>query len=143
MILIGIDPDVDKSGIAYYDTSDSSLELSNLSFFQLFDYLSWMKESGIKFKATLEAGWKNEKSNWHDEKSGSRVASLIGKHTGRNHETGRKIEEMLIYLMVEYELRIPNKNVHKIGKSEFNKLTKYKKQTNQDQRDAAMLVFGY
>jgi hypothetical protein len=45
--------------------------------------------------------------------------------------------------MVEYELRIPNKNVHKIGKSEFNKLTKYKKQTNQDQRDAAMLVFGY
>ena len=143
MILIGIDPDVDKSGIAYYDTSDSSLELSNLSFFQLFDYLSWMKSEKINFKVVLEAGWKNEKSNWHNESSGSRVASLIGKSTGRNHETGRKIEEMLVYLMVEYELRIPSREVHKLGKFEFNKLTKYKKQTNQDQRDAAMLVFGY
>jgi hypothetical protein len=140
MIYIGIDPDTIKSGVAYYNNKDKSLELSNLSFFQLFDYLSWCMETKLEFKIFLEAGWFNKKSNWHDEKNGAYIASRIGAKTGANHETGKKIEEMLQYLSIPYELKIPKTS--KVGSKYFTCLTGMKK-SNQDQRDAAMLVWGY
>ena len=147
MILIGIDPDIHKSGIAFYEKGKNILEVSNMSFFQIFDYLSWLKKENESFnpkygmKVILEAGWLNKKSNWHNEKKGVGVASRIGKNTVSNHDTGRKIEEMLQYLNIPYELRKPIAS--KVDQKYFRQITGMMKETNQDQRDAAMLVWGY
>jgi hypothetical protein len=148
MIYIGIDPDVHKSGVAFYNSKTKDLTLSNLSFFQLFDYLCWFNENyqTIVFKEAkviLEAGWLNKKSNFHWDgfsKQSKATGERIGKNVGANHETGRKIEEMLQYLKIPYELKKPTQS--KVDQEYFKKLTGVKKKTNQDQRDAALLIWG-
>jgi len=145
-ILIGIDPDVDKSGVAYIGI-DCVLILDNLTFFKLYDLLSYVKNLSEKgkiiatpLKVYIEAGWLN-KSNWHTSDSKSRhVNTRIGNNTGSNHEVGRKIAEMCEYLKIDYELVRPTQS--KVDAVYFKRLTKYQKRTNQEQRDAAMLIWG-
>ena len=140
MVLIGIDPDIDKSGVAYYFRRTKELNLYNFRFFELYEDLKNAKEIYEDFKVIVEAGWLNNKSNWHNEKSGVRIAARIGKNTGSNHEAGRKIVEMLEYLGISYELRRPFTS--KINSESFKKITKYSGRTNQETRDAAMLIYG-
>jgi hypothetical protein len=140
MILIGIDPDTKVSGYAWYNKETKKLELDNLSFFQLFDELQFIQEANAAdIKVILEAGWLN-KGNWHTSGSSKTASTAIGNKTGANHETGRKIEEMLIYLGIPYELRKPTNA--KVDSKYFKKLTGIEK-SNQDQRDAGMLIWGY
>ena len=139
MIYIGIDPDVDKSGVAYYDSKSKVLELSNLTFFELYEYLQFARVKG-EFKVVIEAGWLN-KSNWHKkEKGSSALNAKIGQHTGANHEVGRKIVEMCEYLEIDFKLVRPTKK--KLKADAFRKITGIIGRTNQEQRDAGMLVFG-
>ncbi len=63
----------------------------------------------------------------------------IGKNVGANHEAGRKIEEMLQYLKIPYELIQPRNN--KINADFFRRITGYPGKTNQDMRDSAMLIW--
>jgi hypothetical protein len=134
--LIGIDPDVSKSGVCLYN-SKTNFTLLKLSYFELFDLL---KNTKGNTKVYIEAGWLN-KSNWHKVSSGSSAINAnIGLRTGANHEAGRKIVEMCEYLKLEYLLIKPTRS--KINSDTFNKITGFKKRTNQEVRDAAMLVFG-
>lgn len=138
-IYIGIDPDVDKSGVAMWDGKD--LILMNLSFWELFDFLHGSKFTpDIPVKVRLEAGWLNQKINWHNEKAGVRVAAKIGARTGANHEVGRKIVEMCNYLKIPCELCVPKSS--KVNKELFRKITGYTRATNPETRDAGMLVYG-
>ena len=134
-VLIGIDPDVDKSGIAIFLSKDN-FQLKNLRFFELYDLLDSLKESTLEIY--IEAGWLN-KSNWHKVVNGSsNINAQIGQRTGANHESGKKIVEMCEYLGLKYNLIKPTKK--KVDSIIFNKITNYKGRTNQEQRDAAMLV---
>ena len=134
-VLIGIDPDVDKSGIAIFLSKDN-FQLKNLRFFELYDLLDSLKESTLEIY--IEAGWLN-KSNWHKVVNGSsNINAQIGQRTGANHETGKKIVEMCEYLGLKYNLIKQIKK--KVDSIIFNKITNYKGRTNQEQRDAAMLV---
>lgn len=135
-ILIGIDPDVDKNGVAYCVNGKLHF-LRNLSFFQLFDYLKINKD--VVEKVVIEAGWLN-KSNWHKTNGSNSVNAQIGQRTGANHETGRKIVEMCEYLNLPYELVRPQKS--KVDAKYFNRVTGWKGRTNQEQRDAGVLVWG-
>lgn len=145
-ILIGIDPDVDKSGVAYIGI-DCVLILDNLTFFKLYDFLSYVKNLSEKgkiiatpLKVYIEAGWLN-KTNWHtSSKMNIATVAQIGARTGANHETGRKIAEMCEYLKINYELVRPTQS--KVDAVYFKQLTKYQGRTNQEQRDAAMLIWG-
>ena len=99
-ILIGIDPDVEKSGVAYYESDTKKLELSNLTFFQLFDYLQHVERNKAdldEVTVVIEAGWLN-KSNWHVTHGTANINAQIGQRTGANHEVGRKIVEMCKYI---------------------------------------------
>lgn len=139
-IWVGIDSDIDKNGVALW--KDGVLALYNLKFFELFDKLSeWSLQAAVDgklIKVRIEAGWLNKKINWHNETKGTRVASKIGSYVGANHEAGKKIVEMCEHLGIEYELCIPKSS--KVDAEMFKKITKYKGRTNQEQRDAAMLV---
>jgi len=96
--IVGIDPDCDKSGVAFLETKTKKLEVSNLSFPQLLDYMRCMKDLQNRTDKSIifvvEAGYLN-KSNWHlKSKDNRHVAAHKGNSTGRNHETARKIIEM-------------------------------------------------
>lgn len=137
-VWVGIDPDVDKNGVAFW--ANGKLRLHTMKFFELMNALEDMQMTSIDVFVRLEAGWLNEKSNWHNEKAGVQVAARIGKNTGANHQAGKLIEEMLQYLNIPYELVKPTQS--KVNAEFFKRLTKYPHRTNQEQRDAAMLVYG-
>jgi hypothetical protein len=150
-IYIGIDPDCDKSGVAVL-TVEKHLLLFNLKFFEMFLFLQDAKNfhdfNKNELIVIIEAGWLN-KSVWHGLKyfltllkTPQRAfvyAAKIGSKTGANHETGRKIVEMCEYLNIEYKLVKPTQK--KVNSEFFFKLTGIKR-SNQDQRDAAMLILG-
>ena len=152
-IFLGIDPDCEKSGVAIYFKAEKGLSLYNMGFFELYDFLqAWQKRiasTGEDMpKIFIEAGWMN-KPIWHEYhygkngklvKNSAAVHATIAKKTGANHETGRKIVEMCEYLKLDYVLIRPTET--KTDATLFKKITGYKKQTNPEQRDAAMLIWG-
>lgn len=156
-IIIAIDPDVDKNGVAYFNCKTKQLEASALTFPQLLDYLRYAKRqaevSEADYIVIIEAGWLIN-GNWHlHPKDTKKVAAAKGKHVGRNHEVGRKIEEMCKHWGIHYKLvkplpkmwRGPDK---KITKDELNEQLKHRGiqpiigRTNQEMRDAVLLCIA-
>lgn len=141
VMLIGIDPDVDKSGVAV--KAGRNYILQTLSFFQLYDFLNANK-ADIK-TVRVEASWLI-KHNWHKKNNGSSAINAnIGNSTGRNHETGRKIIEMCKHLGIAYEEVRPLKKIWKgpdgkITHQELSKIINVPNRTNQEQRDAVLLI---
>lgn len=142
---IGIDPDIDRSGVAVWDSQEKEFYfLNTLDFFPLFHFLYNEFHPIHQNKCALlriEAGFLN-KSNWHGGAKFSGSANTeIGRRTGINHATAMLIEKMAKDIGIDYELVKPTKS--KVNDANyFKKLTGYTKQTNQEKRDAAMLVYG-
>jgi hypothetical protein len=137
-LLIGIDPDVDKNGVCFYNGTEYDLE--NLTFFELFDFLNFYKEREQKPTVYIEKGSLNN-SNWHIKQGNSAAFnSKIGENTGRNFETANKIIEMCQYLKLPYVEIKPTRK--KIDSETFKKISGINKRTNQEQRDAFMLIYG-
>jgi len=139
---IGIDPDTNKSGFAVYNADSKRLTLvKSLKFPELINELERWEYRIIKVR--IEAGWLNAKSNFHSSAGQTKAAGeRIAKNVGRNQEVGKKIAEMCDYMGIEYELIKPigTKN---IDSKTFAKITGWVGSTNQDSRDAAMLVWNY
>lgn len=133
---VGIDPDVEASGVAFWDVPEKKLvSVGNLSFWELIEKLESVSE-GVSL--VVEAGWLIKKSQWRGGHNKG-VSEKIAKNVGRNHQIG--------LLIVEYCKRrgIPCSIVKPRGKLKadvFKNITKWPNRTNQDSRDAAMLVFG-
>ena len=118
--LIGIDPDTIKSGVASFLKQQgvmqdySKIKITLLSFFELFEFLKVSKELyGSELLVVIEAGWKNKKSNYHNNETTPFVREKIAHDIGRNHQSGIHIEEMCLYLDVRHELIQPSSNTQK------------------------------
>jgi hypothetical protein len=136
--IIGIDPDTEKSGVAFL--KESTLELNNLDFFELFEYLKDLKIEFQDLKVYIECGFLNG-GNRHLKSLGSHALnSKIGERIGANHETAKKIIEMCEYLKITHIKVKPTRS--KSTNDEFKKITGYTGQTNQEQRDAFFLIYG-
>lgn len=136
MIYIGIDPDIDKNGVAVYDTQDNSLDLRNLSFWDLIDEIeSYL----VPITLIIESGHLISISNWHGAKTKS-TAAKIGKNVGANHQVGRLLIEYCEHKGIEYKAVEPK---GKIRAEMFNRIWGISKRTNQEQRDSAMLLLPY
>lgn len=133
-VFLGIDPDVDKSGFAYW--SGETLKLRNLKFF---DLLQAIKDA-VPTLVLLEAGWLNKDSRHAMRAFGASYNSRIGERVGRNHQVGILIAEYLERENIPHELIRPTK--HKIKSNvTFCEFVKHKfSRSNQEQRDAAMLI---
>lgn len=140
-MLIGIDPDVTKSGVAA--KLQSGISLYTLTFFQLFDFLKAHKEQITNVR--IEASWLI-KHNWNKKATGTAAINAnIGNAAGRNHETGRKIVEMCQYMSIPHQEVMPLKKMWKakdgkISHEELARIITLPKRTNQEQRDAALLI---
>lgn len=134
-IIIGVDPDLEKSGVAIKDSS--SVELKNLSFPDLVELIR-AKHDLIK-KVVVEAGWLSKKSNFRNIQS-RLVAERTAKNVGENHATGKLLVEMCKSLGVAVVEVKPTQT--KVDAERFNKITGWKGRTNQEQRDACMLIWS-
>lgn len=144
---IGIDPDVDKSGFAVLDRASGALELESLTFTQLMNRLVQIRATKADAVVVVEAGWLN-RGNWHvryhDNKG---QATMKGYHVGRNHEAGKKIVEVAKFFGFEVIEQKPLRKCWrgtdgKITAEELAQLTGYRKRSNQDSRDAALLCLA-
>ncbi|HAB71517.1 MAG TPA: hypothetical protein DCE34_11750 [Acinetobacter nosocomialis] len=135
-IIIGIDPDLEKSGVAILG---NDLQLKNLTFPETVE-LFRNEQDSIK-KVVIEAGWKNKKANFRVGGGHSRqVNEQIARRIGMNHATGILLAEIAQALGLAVLLVKPTKS--KLNADEFNKITGWQGRTNQEQRDAGMLIWG-
>lgn len=157
-VVIGIDPDVEKSGCAYLEVATRRLEISTLTFPDLLDYLRYVQRqtevAQKNFRVIIEAGWLN-KAHWHlAPKDTKTVAAAKGNSAGRNHETGRKIAEMCKHWQMPYELvkplalKVGGVNLWqgkdgKITQEELSAFTGITGRTNQEGRDAALIAWEW
>lgn len=151
MMIIGIDPDIEKNGFAV--CVDGQLtQLLNLNFVEVISFIIDNKES-IK-KVVIEAGWLITKSNWHTK--GKRISAeareKIAKNVGENHATGKHLAMFIESLGLKVQLLKPqgkittikgvNGNPNITSAEIFNKKTGWKGKSNPETRDAGMLVHG-
>lgn len=137
-MIIGIDPDLDKSGIAIL--RDNSLELNNLCFVDTINLFIDFKDD-IK-KVVIEGGWLNKKSNFHKFVGSPVAGERIAKNVGENHATGKLLVQVAESLGLKVLVTKPSKKTAKKDAKEFNRITGWQGTTNQEVRDAAMLIWG-
>ena len=145
--VIGVDPDVDKSGFAVVDTQQKKVvDACGLSLFELLDKIRAWAISTPDYIVIVEGGWLNKISNYHDAygKAGMRVA----KNVGSNHQRGKDIAEGLKHYGIKHEIIHPLKKNWKgkdgkITREELAYFTGFNERTNQDIRDAVLLGWYY
>ena len=150
--IIGIDPDVKKSGVAQLRMAGREVEFFSSSFPELIDYLQSMADfqqrTGMKVTIVVEASWLIS-TNWHTKRADNvRTAARKGKDAGRCHEVGRKIVECARYYGLDVVEQLPLKKIWKgkDGKITHNELSAFvpglPSRTNQETRDAALLAWN-
>lgn len=148
--IIGIDPDVDKSGIANLDTDTRSIVAAKLDFSNLIDYLitadKLNKAKNRTMIVVVEASWLVTKSNYHAHYG--RAGDAISRKVGENHQTGKLIVEMCKHHGIEVVEMYPLKKMWKgrdgkITAEELRQICGINGQTNQEMRDACLIAWCY
>jgi len=151
-IIIGIDPDVDKSGVAALNCGTKSVKVGRKRFPDLIDSLRGVrddaKKNNIPVLVVVEASWLIS-HNWHTSHSRSVAAiAKTGYNVGRNHQVGMLIVECCKAMGLEVKEQMPLKKVWKgaDGKITHEELSWFivdlPKQTNNEERDAALLAWN-
>lgn len=148
-LVVGIDPDVDKSGIAIWDAAIKKLTVVEaLAFWDIIPFI--LSHSEYIKKVRIEAGWLNS-SNWHTHtgkgekrrKLKSNEMAESGRRVGRNHQVGILLMDFCKKYAIDCEEVKPyESNWWKNDGNRFALTTGWKGVTNPEKRDAAMLVYG-
>ena len=151
-IVVGIDPDVDRNGVALLECGTGKLEISTLAFPDLLDYLLYQQRTsevqGKSLMAVIEAGWMN-KGNWHLKNCDTRaVAVAKGVHQGRNEQVSRLLGEMCSHYGISFQFIKPlvkhwKGENGKITHEELAYFTGIHGRTNQEGRDAALIAWTF
>lgn len=151
-IIIGIDPDVDKSGVAALNCGTKTVEIARKRFPDLIRSLQELKEgaikNGIRIRVVVEASWLIS-HNWHTGHVHSAAAvAKTGYNVGRNHQVGILIAECCRSMGIDVKEQQPLRKVWKgsDGKITHEELSCFivglPKQTNIEERDAALLAWN-
>lgn len=147
MIYIGIDPDIERNGVAVVDSVSRSVQLYSMAFAELTEWLQQFVGSMEKTVIVIEASWLVS-HNWHFRMTDNRrkVASL-GHAVGRNHQTGILLQECAERMGLDVRLRKP---LRKCWQGRDGKITHKElvavtgitcSRSNQEERDAALLAW--
>lgn len=156
--VIGIDPDIDKNGVALIDKESRVAEVACLTFPET---LEWVRRKhaeaeGAAFMVHVEAGWLNN-GNWHvDESRRGKYspqawAAAVGKKDGQCAAVSKKLIECFEYYGVPVRGVRP---LRKCWKGKDRKITHEElvremmvyrvrfpyKRTNQETSDAALIA---
>lgn len=142
-LVIGIDPDAQKSGIAIY--KDGVLvELHLWSFSQLVAHM--MVNAGASYITYVLEDVEAIGTTWIRKKTTSAVMRKIAQNVGQVKQTARLIQEMGAYYGADIKMIKPLKRLAKTTKgrvAEFKRATEWAGRSNDDNRDAAMLALEY
>lgn len=152
-IIVGIDPDVDKSGYAVLKCDTRTVSVDALGFFQLQAYLTALadraKDKNVALVVVVEASWMIQ-ANWHVNQYDRRnKAAAKGYDVGRNHQVGKLIVEMCKVNGIPVVEHIPLRKCwsgkdRKITQEELTQFCPVDKtRTNQEMRDAALLAWCF
>lgn len=150
--VIGIDPDVEKSGFAFLDCEAREFKsVAALSFPDVVDKfaeLAVMKADGKDVVVVIEDS--DLSTNWHvNPRDNKATAAAKGRSIGMCHATARHLKECAEAYGLEV---VPMKPLRKMWKGRDGKITHEEaacfmrglpKQTNQESRDAALLAWAY
>lgn len=149
-IIIGIDPDIDKSGVCVLDPKGRHVQATVASFPDLMGYFERQsKQSDIDTTVVVEAAWMHNKTNWHmNPKDSKRVAAAKGYSVGQNHQTGKLICEMARSYGLKVVEHIPlvkcwKGKDRKITDAEIKSFIPIQGRTNQESRDASLLAWVF
>ena len=157
-IVIGIDPDVEKSGCCVI-YPNKEMQLYTLQFPLLLEKILNIFSLN-EVIVIVEAGWLNSKSDFSLFAGGRKmipisealIATKKAKNTGSNHAVGRLLIEMLQYHKVEVkEMKPLSKSRwsgNKCSREELNSVLERNgystfTQNNQEQRDATLIALSY
>ncbi len=150
-MIIGIDPDVDKSGIAILLCDTNTITVDSLKFPLLLDRINECNINcqtfGNELIVIVEAGWLVSTHYHLKSKDNARISAAKGNSVGRNHEVGRKIVEMCQHWGIKViEQRPLRKHWRgKDGKITHEELSYFisglPTRTNQEMRDACLLAW--
>ena len=132
-LVIGIDPDVEASGVSLWNRHTKVLQLDQMNLWSLFVHLKLMASIAT---VRLEAGHL-VKTTWHAGGNG------MAKRVGANHEIGRQIAKFCEANSIQTELVTPL-GYSSFSHEKFCKVTGWdiKAKTNPEKRVAGLLVFG-
>lgn len=147
-IVIGIDPDIDGSGVAVLH--NRVVHSRRMMLPELADFLhSYRRREDVI--VVVEAGWLNPSNQHIKGNESARYASKVGERVGRCHEISRQVAEFCKYYKVPYVEKFPlrktwQSSTGKISHKEMMLLCKGSKveylfeTKDQEQRDAVLLA---
>lgn len=157
MFILGIDPDVTKSGIARLNVEDKNLvDVRAISFVDLVEYLGSIRQHAGKMVIVIEDS--DSTTNWHTEKlvyaplnikGKLNKAAAIGHGAGMCHATQRHIQEIAEAYGFTVHLQKPLKKCWKGPDGKITQdealqfMTGLPGRCNQECRDAALLAWNY
>ena len=156
-IIIAIDPDTDKAGVACIDKRFRTLTVQNLTFVQVIEYLQGLvyqrDAHSLAIDVVVEASW-NTKHNWHALPRDSKaVAAAKGYAVGANHTVGKLIVQMAEFYGFNVVQQLPLRKCwkgpdRKITNDELNGLLKQAgieplKRSNQEIRDSVLICLTH
>lgn len=147
-VIVGVDPDSVKSGVAVLWPKTRDIGVCKLTFPELMSKLcDWAEVYKDNLLVVVEGGWLN-KSNWHSKSCfGNKLATEIGRRTGMNHQTGILIQQMCDAMEIGNKVVKP---LRKCWKGEDGKITQEElcavvgqklPRMAQDERDAVLLAW--
>lgn len=146
-IIIGIDPDVEASGVATLIRRTKKIEATTMTLPALMDYLRRVRYPTLTIAVVVEASWTTA-HNFHtlpfDNKA---VATKKGYKVGRNHQIGIDIADIARHFSLDVRLQPPLRKIwkgkdRKITHEEICAITGYTaKRSNQEERDAMLLAW--
>jgi hypothetical protein len=136
--LIGIDPDVQKSGVAIWEGK----KLVSLHSLPLADLVRFL-QSNPSDMIIIEAGWMNG-GNWHIAPGmPAKKVAAMGADVGANHQICKDIGQICAALNLPYKFKQPSKNnLWKTNAKLFQQITRWTGQSNPETRDAAMIAYS-
>lgn len=146
-IIIGIDPDVEASGVATLIRGTKKIDATTMTLPVLMDYLRRVRYPTLTIAVVVEASWTTA-HNFHSLPSDSKaVAAKKGYHVGRNHQIGIDIADIARHFSLDVRLQPPLRKIwkgkdRKITHEEICAITGYTaKRSNQEERDAMLLAW--
>lgn len=146
-IIIGIDPDVEASGVATLIRRTKKIDATTMTLPALMDYLRRVRYPTLTVSVVVEASWTTS-HNFHSLPSDSKaVVTKKGYHVGRNHQIGIDIADIARHFSLDVRLQPPLRKIwkgkdRKITHEEICAITGYTaKRSNQEERDAMLLAW--
>jgi hypothetical protein len=160
-VIIGIDPDVEASGLGIVRVMQDGKIVINYCHHplpRLVATIKWLHDKyspGIPVDVYVEAGWLN-KGNWHlNPRDNRQLAAAKGRQAGRNHQLGLDICSLLDECSIRHieiapltkcwkgkDRKITHEELHSIIRN-ADADGMPRQRSNQEERDALLIAWVF